>query len=77
MLPTVSASVSPDDEVFHAAGDDPHWIETIWTSFEIPERAVNGWIYVWPDARSGISGGGLAVWDRSGSGSTPYTCMIE
>lgn len=70
----VMMPVRAEDEVFHPAGEDPHWIETIWVSFQVPEHALNGWVYIWHDARSGISGGGPAVWDPTGE--QDYDCLF-
>ena len=54
--------MSPDDEIFHPAGDDPHWLESVWTSFHVPERDLNGWIYVWHDVRTGTAGVWALAW---------------
>jgi hypothetical protein len=62
------------DEVFHPAGDDEHWCESGWFGFAIPERDINGFVYYFHDVRTGISGGGPALWDPSGE--QVYDCLF-
>lgn len=53
------------DEAFHG-GDDPYWRESSWYHFSVPERKLIGFVYYFYDLRSGLPGGGPAVWDPSG-----------
>ncbi|MBB3748834.1 hypothetical protein FHT44_001295 [Mycolicibacterium sp. BK634] len=62
------------DEVFHAPTDNPHWGESGWFGFNIPERNLNGFVYYFHDARTGTSGGGPALWDPSGE--EIYDCLF-
>ncbi|HEX2214038.1 MAG TPA: hypothetical protein VHH12_11455, partial [Mycobacterium sp.] len=62
------------EEVFHRPGDDPDWNESGWFGFAIPERAINGFVYYFHDARTGTSGGGPAMWDPRGE--ETYDCMF-
>jgi hypothetical protein len=62
------------DEVFHRAGDDPYWSESGWFGFSVPERDINGFVYYFHDIRTGISGGGPALWDPSGE--EVYDCLF-
>ncbi len=62
------------DEVFHPAGDDDYWNESGWFGFSIPERDINGFVYYFHDVRTGVSGGGPALWDPSGE--EPYDCLF-
>src|SRR5882757_6628744 len=56
------------DEVFHPATSDPLWNETGWFGFAVlPERDLNRFVYYFHDARTGVSGGGPALWDRAAS----------
>ena len=66
--------IGAQDEVFHPAGDDPHWNESAWFGFSIPERDMNGFVYFFHDVRTGVSGGGPALWDPSGE--ETYDCVF-
>jgi len=70
----VTAPIDASDEVFHAAGDDPYWNESAWFGFAIPERAMNGFVYFFHDVRTGVSGGGPALWDPRGE--ETYDCRF-
>lgn len=63
--------IDAEDEVFHV-GDDPSWNDSVWFSFAVPERSLNGFVYAMHDPTSGRTGGGPAVWDPSGE--ETYTC---
>ncbi|MBH0779637.1 DUF7064 domain-containing protein [Nocardia bovistercoris] len=65
--------IGAHDEVFHPAGEDPYWNESGWFGFHIPERDINGFFYYFHDVRTGVSGGGPALWD--GSGAEIYDCL--
>jgi hypothetical protein len=67
-------AVGNADEVFHPPGQDPNWNESGWFGFNIPEREINGFVYYFHDARTGISGGGPALWDPSGE--QTYDCLF-
>ena len=62
------------DEVFHPAGDDVDWNESGWFGFAIPQRDINGFFYYFHDIRTGVSGGGPALWDPSGE--EAYDCLF-
>ena len=62
------------DEVFHPAGDDVDWNESGWFGFNIPDRDINGFVYYFHDVRTGVSGGGPAMWDSSGE--EVYDCLF-
>jgi hypothetical protein len=66
--------VGAADESFHAAGNDPEWCESGWFGFTIPERSINGFVYYFHDVRTGVSGGGPALWDPSGE--EVYDCLF-
>ena len=66
--------VEAADEVFHPAGEDPNWKESAWFGFAIPERDLNGFFYFFHDVRTGVSGGGPALWDPSGE--ETYDCRF-
>jgi hypothetical protein len=67
-------SLCEADEVFHPAGDDIDWNESGWFGFNVPERDINGFVYYFHDVRTGVSGGGPAVWDPSGH--EVYDCLF-
>src|SRR5262245_15144391 len=69
-------ATEPDaaDEIFHPAGEDPWWNESGWFGFAVPERDINGFVYYFHDVRTGISGGGPALWDPSGE--QVYDCLF-
>jgi predicted phosphatase len=62
------------DEVFHPAGDDVDWNESGWFGFNVPDRDINGFLYYFHDVRTGVSGGGPALWDPSGQ--EVYDCLF-
>lgn len=61
-------------ESFHAPTNDPLWNESGWFGFAVPERDINGFVYYFHDARTGISGGGPAIWDPTGE--ETYDCLF-
>lgn len=70
----MATELSAADEVFHEAGDDADWCESGWFGFTIPERNINGFVYYFHDVRTGVSGGGPALWDPSGE--EVYDCLF-
>ena len=70
----MTAAVGIEDEGFHAAGDDPHWLESAWFHLAVPERDLIGFVYFFHDVRTGTAGGGPAVWDPSGA--EVYDCRF-
>src|SRR5438552_1015337 len=58
--------ISPRDEYFHERSDDPHWNESGWFSFMVPERRLSGMVYCYHRPNLGYSTGGFAAWDPSG-----------
>lgn len=58
--------LGPEDDDFHTPSDaDPFWNETVWFSFTIPERNIQGYVYPWVRANQKLLGGGVWVWDHS------------
>jgi hypothetical protein len=70
----MTAPITTFDESFHPAGADPHWNESAWFGFAIPERDINGFVYFFHDVRTGVSGGGPALWDPTGE--ETYDCLF-
>jgi hypothetical protein len=70
----VTAPIDASDEAFHEPGDDPHWNESAWFGFSVPERDLVGFVYCFHDVRTGVSGGGPALWDPSGE--EVYDCRF-
>jgi hypothetical protein len=66
--------IGVDDDVFHPASRDPDWNESGWFGFSVPERDINGFVYYFHDVRTGVSGGGPALWDPSGE--QVYDCLF-
>jgi len=58
--------ITPRDEYFHERSDDPHWNESGWFSFMVPERRLSGMVYCYHRPNLGYSTGGFAAWDPSG-----------
>ena len=52
----------------------PFWNESGWFGFNIPDRDINGFVYYFHDVRTGVSGGGPALWDPSGQ--EVYDCLF-
>src|SRR5687767_8157770 len=50
-------SFHADDDDLHAPGPDRDWTETTWWSFNVPERALGGWLYVQIRPNLGTSAG--------------------
>jgi hypothetical protein len=70
----MTAQIEAGDEMFHPAGQDPYWNESAWFGIPIPERTMNGFVYFFHDVRTGVSGGGPALWDPSGE--ETYDCRF-
>ena len=70
----MATKLTAADEVFHAPGDDEDWCESGWFGFNIPQRKINGFVYYVHDVRTGVSGGGPALWDPSGE--EVYDCLF-
>lgn len=58
--------VTAFDDQFHTLSEDPWETETCWFSFNVPERAMAGWLYAWVRPNLNNSGGGVFVYDPSG-----------
>lgn len=64
-------TITPEDDGFHdnfEGSDHPWWMETFWTSFNLPERKMGGWFYnqvLKNQGETGINNGGAWVWDDS------------
>ncbi|MDX2276895.1 MAG: hypothetical protein NW206_15705 [Hyphomonadaceae bacterium] len=62
------------DDSFHPNNGDPHWNESAWIPFMIPEKRLNGWIYFFHRTKLGYTIGGVAAWDPSGE--EMWNCRI-
>ena len=60
--------LTPDDDQWH--DHSQHWFETetVWFSFNVPERRMGGWLYTQVLAVQGTCNGGAWVWDDSDEG---------
>lgn len=69
----------PADDLFHHRdpgalnNTDPLWNESLYFSFSVPERDINGFVYCFHRPNIGLSCGGPALWDSSGS--TSWNCL--
>ncbi|OHV28850.1 hypothetical protein BCD49_37185 [Pseudofrankia sp. EUN1h] len=68
-----SVGLDAGDEVFHH-GEDPYWRESVWFHFSVPARNLIGFVYFFYDPRTGVPGGGPAIWDPSGE--ETYDCLF-
>jgi hypothetical protein len=60
------SGVGADDDRFHPpAAPDPHWTETAWFGFMVPERALGGTVYALFRPNLGVSSLAVYVWDAS------------
>lgn len=71
---SVTCDPAAHDGAFHAASDDPEWAESGCFAISVPERDINGFLYFFHDVRSGMSGGGPALWDPTGE--MPHDCLF-
>ena len=61
------SEVTPADDCFHPPAEDhPHWSETAWFGFSVPERALAGTVYPLFRPNLGVCSLGVYVWDESG-----------
>lgn len=62
-----------EDDLLHPGSHDPYWTETGWFSFAVPERQMNGFVYVYHRPNMGTSAGGPGMYDLSGE--EIYNCI--
>lgn len=67
--------IKPADDYFHPRNDDPHWNESGWFGFNVPERKINGWLYMYHRPNMNYTLGGVAVWDPSGE--QTWDCLFH
>jgi len=65
--------IRPEDDLLHPGSSDPAWTETGWFSFAVPERGLNGFVYVYHRTNVGISAGGPGLFD--GNGDETHNCV--
>jgi hypothetical protein len=68
-----AAVITPQDDLLHPRNHDPYWNESACFMFQIPERKIHAWMYVYHRPNMMLSAGGPAIWDPSGD--EPYTCL--
>jgi hypothetical protein len=51
------------DDGLHPPGEHHAWTETSWWSFNVPSRAMGGWLYVQVRPHQDSTAGGAFVWD--------------
>jgi hypothetical protein len=64
----------PGDDSFHPRSSTPYWNESAWFGFMIPERRIDGWVYMWHRPNMGLSAGGAALWDPTFEDT--YSCLL-
>lgn len=67
--------ISTRDEYFHERTDNPHWNESGWFGFNVPEREINGWVYAYHRPNMNYTLGGVAIWDPSGE--QTWDCLFH
>lgn len=50
------ALTEADDRFREPTRDDPFWSETVWFSFTVPERNMQGYVYPWIRPNQGLLG---------------------
>ncbi|HEV8625737.1 MAG TPA: hypothetical protein VG034_14855 [Acidimicrobiia bacterium] len=70
---TARATIRESDDSFHPATDDPFWNESAWFNFNIPARALNGFVYVYHRPNMHYSVAGVGLWDPTGADT--YDCV--
>jgi hypothetical protein len=63
------------DWLFHPRSDHPHWNESAWFGFHIPERRINGWIHINHRPNMNYSIAGVGLWDPTGE--EIYDCLYH
>ena len=58
--------ISPLDDYFHPRSDDPHWNESAWFGFHVPERNLTGWLYIYHRRNMNYTQAGVGLFDPSG-----------
>src|SRR5277367_4043237 len=56
-----------EDESFFRNSDNPYWNDSSFNGFSIPEREIDGWVYVWHRPNMNLTAAGVALWDPNGS----------
>ena len=56
----------PDDGFHPPTTDDPHWAETCWFTFTVPERKLSGQLYPFFHPNLGVLSAGAYFWDDTG-----------
>ena len=64
---TTDGGFTAEDDGLHPVSDNFYETETFWFSFFVPERNIGAWVYVSVRANAGTTGGGLWLWDHTGS----------
>jgi len=65
--------IRPEDDLLHRGSDDPHWNESAWFGFTVPERTITGWVYFYHRPNMNFTVGGVALWDPSGENT--WNCL--
>lgn len=66
-------TMEPHDDYFHTPSADLLWNESAWFSFSVPERELNGFVYINHRPNMATSMTGVALYDPSGE--DVYDCL--
>lgn len=66
--------IRPEDDLFHRRNDDPHWNESAWFTFNVPDRTTAGMVYFYHRPNMNLTAGGPVLWD--GQGEEIYDCKF-
>ncbi|MFJ3212633.1 DUF7065 domain-containing protein [Streptomyces flaveolus] len=72
-------SFGVNDDRLHAPGEKHSWTETSWWSFNVPERALAGWLYVQVRPHQHTTAGGAFLYDATSPlpWQLPYYAMFD
>ncbi|WP_236795213.1 hypothetical protein [Amycolatopsis sp. GM8] len=59
--------LSPADDGLHPPTDDFYHYESFWYAFHVPDRLLSGWLYTGVRPNSGVTTGGMWIWDDRSS----------
>jgi hypothetical protein len=67
--------LTPADDDWHTANDDPWWTETIWFAWFVPERNLVGYWYPVFRPNLGVHSGGVIVFDDTAE--LPWEILVH
>jgi hypothetical protein len=67
--------ITPADDEWHPANDDPWWTETIWFAWHVPERKLIGYWYPVFRPNLGVQAGGVIIFDDTAE--LPWEILVH